>query len=183
MDKPDSIKNPRGRIEQGAAYIADLLENSTPPVTVEALSVTANGEYATTGKAFSPVTVAVPNPNTVETVTGTLGNPWGSYTYSEIVAMVQSPDYTVQIYVPGYSPTPGIVIYQGSHLTSYLADDGGATFTEGFITDWDENGVIISVLTWVATPYSGAYMENLTLIADTYPCALQIVHHPLPSNI
>ena len=42
------------------------------------------------------------NPNYVETVTGTLNYPFGSYSISEIKTMLKSDDYTLKISLPEY---------------------------------------------------------------------------------
>lgn len=70
-------------------------------VTVEALTVTENGRYAEEGKAYNPVLVEVPqvsgNPNYVETIAGTLANPWGEYAASELFSAARSGDLTMYI--------------------------------------------------------------------------------------
>lgn len=70
-------------------------------VTVEALTVTENGRYAEEGKAYNPVLVDVPqvsgNPNYVETISGTLANPWGEYAASELFSAARGGELTMYI--------------------------------------------------------------------------------------
>ena len=78
-------------------------------VTVEPLSVTANDTYtAPSGKAYSPVTVAVPNPNSIVTVTGTLADPWGDLSFADINTAYVAHDLSLELSIENYgdfSPT------------------------------------------------------------------------------
>ena len=55
-----TIETQAGTIEEQAATIIELQEELADVPTIEALNVTVNGTYSETGKAYSPVTVAVP---------------------------------------------------------------------------------------------------------------------------
>ena len=147
-------------------------------VTVEPLTVTQNGtQTAPSGKAYSPVTVNVPNPNYVETIEGTLANPWGGYAFSEIRRSIANNIITAYITTSEshrwYVPTGRNA---GNNLwVRFNAVQAG-------IIDYNA----LSVLSTGATSSvhyeyrDGNYTE--TSIDPTTPCTLTIIHHPLPSN-
>lgn len=147
-------------------------------VTVEPLTVTQNGTTtAPSGKAYSPVTVDVPNPNYVETISGTLGNPWGSYAFSDIRRGITNDDITAYITTSDsrrwYVPSGKTV---GNNLWVRFNNPSSG------VVDYNA----ISILSTGATDsvhyeyHDGNYTE--TTIDPTTPCTLTIIHHPLPDS-
>lgn len=96
-----TLPTPMTREEIYLNEIATKMQGGGSSVTVEPLSVTANGTYtAETGKAYSPVTVNVPSAggdNTSETITGTMANPFGTHTAAEIIAGISDNSMTARL--------------------------------------------------------------------------------------
>ena len=115
------------------------------------------------------------NPNYVETIVGTLANPWGSYAFSDIRRNIANNAITAYIttsdsrkwFIPSGKST-------GNNL--WVRFNGGFSNT----IDYDCISITSSgTTTSVHYEYSdGNYTE--TTIDPTTPCMLTIIHHPLP---
>lgn len=116
------------------------------------------------------------NPNYVETIEGTLANPWGDR-FSDIYNEYNANNVTIVIVYDRYTLFPT--------KTSTTLDFYGATSMDALSTKAVRvsyrisNGVLRSAkkLEASATP---AY--TLTDISSDSTCSLRIIHHPLPEN-
>ena len=151
------------------------------PVKITPLEVTENGTtYAPEGCAFNPVTSSVEtNPNTVETITGTLANPWGDYSVSDILSMLADPEYTLRL-VLNAGNTVLLSIFKESNSTVGvlhiygIADDG--LDIECFI--YTSEGLDIDVRI-TAEPEEEAEFNDTMPSPAMRSTALTIIHHPL----
>lgn len=185
--------------EGGAAYMTDASgqwqELGSPgggggsSVTVEPLTVTQNGTTtAPSGKAYSPVTVNVPNPNYVETISGTLANPFGSHTASDLFASADANLLTMKMDITTSAYNNRTLWYCGTLNSNYCFGVGGVA------SDYPTNDsyVFIGAVYTPAGVYTGLIVAandsgdeygNIILdkSRDGVPTTLTIIHHPLPS--
>lgn len=116
------------------------------------------------------------NPNYVETITGTLTNPWGEANFQELIDGILANELTVEMEVSSVllsaSINNGILFslaifdlpsdtdpIMGGSVMYSGADDGALTIAKAnFGTG-----------SWVNLP-------------STMPCTVIIIHHPLPEN-
>ena len=122
------------------------------------------------------------NPNYVETITGTLANPWGEKSYSELVDGIVNLDASVTLIVDatsiGYdeyllSVARGEAIMAGQlPLMSCGYSDGDWSAVYAFFTS---NGTL-----YQAMALSNGQTLDMTQYAALLPTTLEIVHHPLP---
>ena len=234
-DLPDPIT----REEQYLYEIATKMQGGGgSSVTVEALTVTANGTTtAPRGKAYSPVTVDVPNsygasdegkvvnngalvaqtahapvtqngtidmtlnnsvtvnvpnPNYVETISGTLGNPWGGK-FAAIRNEVEAGDATAYITYSDTKAYASIETISGLSAIKQVAfsgldpvsnvDEWGFEFVR-FLYDYSDG----SVVSEQTDPYMWAGESTASNrwggsdLSSSASCTLTIIHHPLPSN-
>ena len=158
-------------------------------VTVEPLTVTQNGTTtAPSGKAYSPVTVDVPSPNHVETISGTLSNPWGENTPLDLFAVARNGSLTMYIET---SVTYSASVAAETATMMFFPISGLPTF--GFT----KPGISAATIYFARCAYnnsgslgravagnintSSKSQELITLSGDT-PCTLTIIHHPLPDS-
>ena len=147
-------------------------------VTVEPLTVTSNGtQTAPSGKAYSPVTVNVPNPNTKQTVLGTAANPWGDVSYSELAAALASGDANAIINVQMGNTTTVFPLESYSNAIFCGNAAIGTSVSESSAADfkWRSNGSIdlIAVIT-------GGQVQDYTAYAAAMQTSLTIYWHPMP---
>lgn len=130
------------------------------------------------------------NPNYVETITGTLENPWGTHTFSDIKAALSSNNITAYI-VDDLLPNERIYLEASA--------DGVSGFTGSFhistqssvvIVDreieyvaYDNNGACIAIFSILGTTSQYAMtVDDYTADASGAACTLYLIHHPLPEN-
>ena len=171
------------------AYLEAIYENGGGGVTVEALTVTENGRYAEEGQTYNPVLAEVPqvsgNPNYVETISGTLANPWGEYAASELFSAARSGDLTMYIsasvaYSEGEAAsTATLMFFPISGLPTFGFTKPGASAAVlrfarvGYSTD-GALGIAVSGNINV----NNETQELLQIPGDT-ATTLAIIHHPM----
>ena len=116
------------------------------------------------------------NPNYVETITGTVANPWGNTNYSDLVAGIAQQNITVYFSIPQLS-FGGYVESNGESLSmSFAAFDLAESWslTLSGLAQYAESGALLSLVMWrngnvidVTSTFSGA------------TCVVTIIHHPL----
>lgn len=128
------------------------------------------------------------NPNYVETIEGTLANPWGKYTASELFSAARSGDLTMYI-------TADVVYTDGGTAATatmmFFPITGMPTF--GFT----KPGANLSQISFARLAYSNygalnkAVAGNINTLNETQEllqtpsdtaCTLTIIYHPLPSG-
>ena len=163
-------------------------------VTVEPLTVTENGVYPPeSGKAFGTVTVNVPqvsgNPNYVETISGTLANPWGEYAASELFSAARGGELTMYI-------SASVTYSEGGTAETatmmFFPITGMPTF--GFTRP----GANLSQINFARLAYSNsgalnkAVAGNINTLNETQEllqspsdtaCTLTIIHHPMTGSM
>lgn len=177
-------ETPITRLEKYWAAILDKIQGGGS-VTVEALNVTENDTYtAPTGKAYSPVTVAVPNPNSVVTVTGTVAEPFGSIDPAELHTAITSNNATALMKIDATA----IGVSYTLHLFAQPADSAflnfqavGAMNAAGCSCADASYSKTTGELYGVAALTQGVY-SLLTDSAALLTTTLTVIHHPLPTE-
>lgn len=174
-------------IEDGKVYIlettgewAEKLSGGGSSIEVEAKEITVNGTYtADEGKAFSPVTVNVPNPNYVETIEGTMASPFGEHTVIELVEGINNNSMTVilQISLQGQTAVlPGAILgYLRFNLA--IAIDSTMGWQNVAEVSYYNDGNIYNALYDVR-----GSITDLKPMANSISTVLTIIHHPLPET-
>lgn len=123
------------------------------------------------------------NPNYVETVEGTLANPWGSVEpealYTELADNAASILLTASI----GSNTVTLPIVADTTFSRFKAVTA-ADNNEGvdtYIAGYDESGTLLTFVRATALSDSGS-IDNLISLAFAVPVTLTIIHHPLLTN-
>lgn len=183
VETPD----PLTRVERYLDAIADGGGGGSS-VTVEPLTVTQNGTTtAPSGKAYSPVMVDVPNPNYVETISGTLENPWGDYNLRTDLApklLSNEIDFYITFSVSNSVyvafPNRGSLVAV-THICS--AYSTSTTVARLSLLRYTPGGALQSatVIPEILES-SGNWSGSGTSLDPTTPCTLTIIHHPLPDN-
>lgn len=160
---------------------------------VKELEVTENGTYETKGEMCNKVTVNVEggggeNPNYVQTVTGTLRNPWGNVGDIDIKELSTAitpriKEATAYIDIDATALNFGHIY---SILTNYslqkIAAQGAdiastVDKSNAFTSEWSNNGVLLS-----ANAFAGGNIMDLLSYADSLPTTLTIVWHSLEAT-
>lgn len=114
------------------------------------------------------------NPNYVETIEGTLANPWGELNYSKLRDEINNKNATISLYVD-HATLIGILfdrnILFGSCLFDMPTDD--KPLLAGSIA-YDSNGDLL-----YAKMLGGSSWND---IPENASCALIIIHHSLPTS-
>lgn len=117
------------------------------------------------------------NPNYVETIEGTLAEPWGGYAFSDIRRGIANDTITAYIttsdshrwYIPSGKSTGNNMWFR---------------FNTAYADVIDYNVLSVSSAGAIAAVHyeyrDGNYSE--TTIDSTTPCTLTIIHHPLPNQ-
>ena len=180
MSEPN-VPTPITRLEQYWDAILDKIAGGSS-VTVEALSVTENNTYtAPEGKAYSPVTVAVPNPNSVVTVTGTLDAPFGDLDWATLKAGLLSLNLSMYMTIDAsvlgvIDPVPLTCETPSCNfcIIATTGSDGSVTCVK---VVYDETGELT-----VADYIDLESYTNITPYASLLPTTLTVIYHPLPTE-
>lgn len=116
------------------------------------------------------------NPNTEQTVTGTLANPWGDIDPVELASAIGTRDADVSITIDASALGAGTV---GGRLgaTDHMYVTG-ANLTDGttaYEVIWWSDGVLSS-----AKMLSGGQVVDISQYATALPTTIYVVWHPLP---
>lgn len=175
----------------GASDEGKVVNNGALVAQTAHAPVTANGTIDTTLYNSVPINVDG-NPNYVETISGTLGNPWGGR-FAAIRDAVEAGDATAYINLESTKAYASIENISGLSAIKQVAFSGldptsnvsewGFTFAR-FIYDYTDGSV--------ATEQSDSYLykgENTSTgrwggadMQPSAPCTLTIIHHPLPDS-
>lgn len=174
--------NPRNRMQ----YWLSQLESGGSPVTVESITITENGtKTAPEGKAYSPVNVNVPSPNTVETITGTVANPWGDTDTEVLQAAVENGNATAIISCDataiGYGTFSAILSPFNTNYLEFIAIYGANHSVSGWISISLTYSITNGALNRAYVLAGGASeVTGLTDYAAYVTTVLTIYHHPMP---
>lgn len=160
------------------------------PVTVESLTVTANGTTtAPSGKAYSPVTVNVPSPNSIQTIESTLDEPFGTMTAEQITALIEqisSGDVTCEMEYDASA-----IGFSSGRLTapSYKANSLRGVYFVGVmqggdeVTDWTALNILYNVTDGV-TIYAivSGTPRDITQYASRITTTVKLGIHPMPEE-
>lgn len=148
-----------------------------PSITLIDLTVrNATGTWeASPGYAYKKVTAEVPSPNYIETINGTLANPWGGR-FSDIVAMLEDRlNYTVLFKAYGAEVTPdydGDCIYWAAWFDD-VPYSGTPSTASVYTFSYGSDGTLLVSRAWFVNAWN-----TLDGNANT---KITIIHHPLPN--
>ena len=178
------VPEPITRLEQYWDAILDKITGGSS-VTVEALNVTENDTYtAPEGKAYSPVTVAVPNPNSVMTVTGTVVAPFGSIDPAELHTAITSNNATALMVIDATAIGVSDTLYlfaQPANSASLDFQAVGGMSGAGCSCARAAYSKTTGDLQAVAALTQGVY-SLLTDYAAMLTTALTVIYHPLQAE-
>lgn len=126
------------------------------------------------------------NPNYVETITGTLANPFGDYNIANL-AVWANVDNTVNMYMVADAGAIGLLAYPLSWLKPLNDTDLGKLFFGASYLPQSGNNLVAEVQ-YTSDGLSRARIMMASTITDMEPYAesitttLTIIHHPLPEN-
>lgn len=180
-----AVPEPITRLEKYWAAILDKIQGGGSSVTVEPLTVAENGTTtAPSGKAYSPVTVAVPNPNSVVTVTGTVAEPFGSIDPAELRTAITSNNASVKLVVDasriGFNDPIRLVGNNASAGNIYFEVVGKMDSTNGITAAtvaYDLTGALYD-----AFMAENSVVTSLTQYASLLTTTLTVIYHPLPTE-
>lgn len=124
------------------------------------------------------------NPNYVETIEGTLGNPWGGYSASDIFSAALAKDITVYLtihdntnkYVLGLAPDAD----SATRSRRFSCVTAAASTSVGVVVAvYGSTGNLTRCENYSVSSGAAAVIES---IESTTPCTLTIIHHPLPDS-
>lgn len=124
------------------------------------------------------------NPNYVETITGTLANPWGSVNPTELCADIadKNASLIVTLTLPGYGPLPLAVQAfpaDGQIVASVFNNAGTVDVTNASAIRLTLN---TGYSTYALVALTGGAIADYSGLMDTAQTTLTIIHHPLPEN-
>lgn len=130
------------------------------------------------------------NPNYVETITGTVANPWGEYVFSELKTMMMIDAVTVYI-VDDLLPSERIYLepsadgISGFTGSCHISPQSNLVIVDREIEyiGYNNSGECVALLTITGTlSQYGMTVEDYTAESAEASCTLTIIHHPLPEN-
>lgn len=116
------------------------------------------------------------NPNYVETIEGTLSNPWGLYSFDDIFNGIVNSEITVAMSVQGLTQglyLPLFISGDESITTQACSYSAGGVPTSAAIVEW-YGGDLDTHTIWL-----DGEVQTLPVFLVT---TLKIIHHPLPEN-
>ena len=121
------------------------------------------------------------NPNYVETILGTVANPWGQYSFEQIKNMCSSNNYTLKFNYSGTRETCCLLVNGfGIVATTEILLSPDATIPDdlgGYMIEWRKAGLFYAVRNLEFYPE-----KEGTIIPDSTATTLAIIHHPLPES-
>ena len=128
------------------------------------------------------------NPNYVETITGTIANPWGSHAFGDIKAALTSNAITAYIVDDLLHGARIYLEASADDLSGFTGSFHISTQSSVVIVDreieyvaYDNNGACIALFGILGTTSQNAMtLDDYTEDAAGAACTLVIIHHPLP---
>ncbi len=117
------------------------------------------------------------NPNYVETIEGTLANPWGKVDYGLLLIDIASNNATAIITVPALSFFSSYLNVSSNHLIANGArfNIGEPSLLSAGLASYGGDGTLNSLLMW-----QNGTTVDVTSTMSGYETTLTIIHHPLP---
>ena len=169
---------PITREEQYLAAAAGESVNLPKPITREEMYLYAIAQNGGGGGGG--------NPNTVQTITGTLDDPWGDVDFDELSEALQSGNATAIIEADATALGFGTIT---CYITGYFG--GSPERNRNVISDGSPNaegGTTAYSVSWTAdeisvfTIFAAGTYTNALDYATLVPTTLTIIWHPLPSE-
>ena len=176
----------------GASDEGKVVSNGALVAQTAHAPVTANGTIDTT--LNNSVTVNVPNPNYVETINGTVGNPFGNRGI-ELIEALKNNNVSMILDATTTVDDKTIHINGALHYNEQTGDDGlqyaalhfgDELFVKplnlGYL-EWDIiDGSIELAGVLMVIPRTGSPTTTAVSLFEADSAILTIIHHPLPSN-
>lgn len=169
----------------GASDEGKVVSNGALVAQTAHAPVTQNGTIDTTLNNSVPINV--PNPNYVETISGTLGNPWGDYSIRyDLAPKILSNEIDLNItfsfnnsvYVA--FPNPGSLAAITHICSAYSIS---ATTAKLSLLRYTPGGTLQSAKVIPEIRETDGVWNGSGISLDpTTPCTLTIIHHPLPDS-
>ena len=124
------------------------------------------------------------NPNYVETVTGTLANPWGSVTPATLQTAISGNNATALLTVDASAIGMGAAYLVATPFAQQAIAFQAVGSSGSSVADWAAVDVAYGTngtLTYAWINRSGAALDA-TAYAQSITTTLTIIHHPLPSG-
>ena len=122
------------------------------------------------------------NPNTVQTITGTLANPWGDVDPDELGAKLESLDASANITIDASALGAG-------EINSRMNGNSVSVYTNGASIPSDSaSDATAYVVSWlhgsltIAKMLSGGNIVNISPYASMLTTSITIIWHPLPAD-
>lgn len=172
--------------------VVESTEIENPRTTEEAIlaQVIAGDEVTINARTrlqtyLSQLTSGGGNPNYVETITGTLANPWGDIDLSDLVTKIPE---LANIEMVADTPNFGlfkVIAFYSDTSVSYLIGQQGSIEGSAILVGearWDiETGNLTSCKLFSGTETGGVFFDLLP-IANYSPSTTKIYYHPLPED-
>lgn len=114
------------------------------------------------------------NPNYIETIEGTLENPWGNYNYSELITDINNHEISCELTVRPGDHAIGHLFYYGTALSGWGFVYGTAnTINNLYRVMYKADGTLNKARIFTS-------FNEYTEIDPATPCTLTVIHHPMP---
>lgn len=170
----------------GASDEGKVVNNGALVAQTAHAPVTQNGTIDTT--LYNSVPVNVPNPNYVETISGTLGNPWGDNTAADLYEGARTGNLTMYITADvSYSQsmqaeTATMMFFPISGLPTFGFTKPGVTGSAIYFARLTYSPVGSVGRAVAGNIDTVASTQELSILSWETPCTLTIIHHPLPDS-
>lgn len=145
------------------------------------LTVNENGIFdPPAGKGFGTVTVTVPNPNSVEIISGTGTNPFGSVDVVNLRKAIANNNVTVKM----------DAVFSGYkfHLIAVPRGDQTIAFIQLNMANDDVTQAVAAEIAYVrfvlshALYMTGGSIQDISAYSSAITTTLTIIHHPIPEE-
>ncbi len=151
-------------------------------VPFDASGASEGAHFAPAGAAFNPVIVGSGggNPNFVETITGTMADPWGELDYAELVQDVGNNDATATLAVPSMNLVAYLISNQSElslNGANFISAGDDMTLAVAAFAKYGADGALNVILMW----QNGTAMDVTSMLSGA-ETTLTVIHHPLPDG-